>query len=96
MTNERLASVTEILIRTTTAHSEFEKTVLKGVYDEAWADWYAEKALEYGFNEALGSILSAAALSKQFTDLNEERKKLNPELNWAAYTAKRLVELFDQ
>lgn len=96
MPAEKIAKVTDILARTTAAHSEYEKTVLKGVYDEAWADWYAEKALELGFNEALGSYLSAAALSKQLTDLNDERKKLTPEPGWAAYTAQRLVELFSE
>ena len=90
MPAEKIAKVTDILARTTAAHSEYEKTVLKGVYDEAWADWYAEKGLE------LGSYVSAAALSKQLTDLNDERKKLTPEPGWAAYTAQRLVELFSE
>ena len=70
--------------------------MLKGVYDEAWADWYAEKALELGFNEVLGGYLSASSLSKQFMDLNEERKKLSPEPAWVEYTAQRLVELFGE
>lgn len=39
LTAEQLA---DLLKRAAEAHHEYETTELKGVHDEAWAEWYAD------------------------------------------------------
>ena len=40
-TYESVEDLAEALRRAEAAHGEHEKTVLGGVYDENWPDWYA-------------------------------------------------------
>ena len=44
----------DLLYRTSSAHGEYETTELNGVYDVAWADWYADWAIRNGLNSLIG------------------------------------------
>lgn len=86
----------DLLQRTGSAHGEYETTELNGVYDDAWADWYADWAIGKGLNNFLGTSFSTAEFSRVLTDLNEELKKATTEEGWAQFTARRLAETYRQ
>jgi hypothetical protein len=91
---EQIQQVTHLLYRAGAAHGEYEANVLNGLYDEQWHEWYAQWAVENGLNEFLGTEVSSDYLGGLLYDLNEEHKESDKSLDWAHYTANRLVEMF--
>jgi hypothetical protein len=94
MTAERIESINALLAEAEEAHGRFEGTELGGVYDEEWARWYAEYAVEHGIEERLGHGVSAEGLAKFLADSFAEFKRADPPPTepWAAYTARRIAE----
>jgi hypothetical protein len=93
MENERIAAVEAILARTESAHGDYETAELHGVYDQAWAAWYAAYAVDHGIGDALGRTLTAEELAAFFTSSWAERTTSDPDSSatWAAWTATRLA-----
>jgi hypothetical protein len=87
-----LANVTDLLYRTGAAHGQYETTELGGVYDQAWAAWYAGWAIEHGLNDLLGTGYAQEELGRLLTSINEEHKRQSDGLNWAQFTARWLVK----
>ena len=93
MSADRTAAVEAILAATEAAHGAYEATVLHGVYDQAWAAWYAAHAVDHGIGEALGRPIAADQLATAFTTAWEARSASGGATSepWASWMASRLV-----
>jgi hypothetical protein len=94
MTSVGVDAIKELLDQTEEAHGQFETTTLKGVYDQEWARWYAEYAVEHGIGALLGRSVAADELQQflasTFVDLKQAEPK--PTEPWSAYTARRIAD----
>jgi len=86
--------VENLLRRTGAAHGVYETTELNGVYDEAWADWYADWALSNGINNLLGTDFTLEQFSRILTEINQAHKQTDRPEDWASFTARLLVESY--
>jgi hypothetical protein len=93
MTSDHTQAVEALLAETEAAHGVFETTELGGVYDEAWAEWYAAYAVEHGIGDLVGHPVTAAELERFLISSFAEFKGLNPAPTepWAAWTARRVA-----
>ena len=93
MDTDRTAAVEAILAQTEAAHGDYEASELHGVYDDAWATWYALYAVDHGIGEALGRPVSAAGLAALFTSSWAARAATEPGSSeaWGPWMARRLV-----
>jgi hypothetical protein len=93
MPADRTQAVAQLLAATETAHGDFERTELKGVYDENWAEWYAAYAVERGIGDLIGRSVTpdelAGFLSGTFADFKQD--ETTSTQGWAAYTASRIT-----
>ena len=95
MSADRTAAVEAILAATEAAHGAYETAELHGVYDQAWAAWYAAYAVDHGIGEALGRPIAAGELSTLLTAAWAERSASgsggDASEPWASWMARRLV-----
>jgi hypothetical protein len=89
-----ITQIANLLAQAGSAHHNFEQTVLKGVYDEEWPDWYAGHLLEHGLNDLLSQPITRAELGQFLFQSNETRKQQQPEPDWVDYTARDIVTRF--
>ena len=82
-----------LLARASTAHGEFERTELHGVYDQDWPRWYAAYAIEHGLGGLLGHPVATDDLARFLASSNVDLERTEPESrpSWAAYTARRIA-----
>lgn len=73
------------------AHGRYEATELQGVYDEAWASWYAAYVVDHGLAARLGHGVTAAGVGAFLASTFLEFKAAQPSESWAAYTARRMA-----
>jgi hypothetical protein len=92
MTDERTSRVAELLSETASAHHTFEQEELGGERDEQWARWYADRALEHGLADALGSAPSAEQIAGVLTEATADHEREGAEVEWSEYAAGRVVE----
>ena len=85
--------VKHLLIKTVQNHHQYQETQLKGEYNTAWSDWYANFLLENGLVELWGRDISqddlAALLNQLDVDYNSEQR----EENWPIYYAAKMVAM---
>jgi hypothetical protein len=93
MTTDRAAALEALLAETEAAHGVYEKTELKGVYDQDWPRWYAEYAVDHGVGALLGHSITADELARFLTASWEEFRQAEPRPSepWTAYMARRLA-----
>jgi hypothetical protein len=93
MTSDPTGAVAALLSETEAAHGVFEATVLGGVYDQAWARWYAAHAVEHGIGALVGHPIAidrlAGFLATSFGEFTATEP--DPSESWAAYAARRIV-----
>lgn len=93
MDRDRVGAIRALLARAEEAHGVYEAAELGGVYDRAWARWYATWAIEHGIGDLLGREVGpdelAALLTAGFAAF--EAADPQPEEGWAAYLAERMV-----
>ena len=89
----RARSVEALLAEAGTAHGEYERTELKGVYDEDWPRWYAAYAIDRGIGDQLDRPLTVDELADFFvrTWAEAQRQDSPPDEPWAAWMARRLT-----
>ncbi len=97
--NNLETQITTLLRRAGSAHGVYETSVLKGVYDQDWAVWYADWALKNGLPELLGTRFEAeqfdaASFGKLLFDINQDHVREGHGLSWAEFTARRLEQMF--
>jgi len=92
MDASRVAAIRRLLEETLEAHGNYETTELGGVYDEAWADWYATYLLDHGLADQLpdATSLDSSAVSAALSQLNDAYRREQPDEDWPPYYAKRL------
>ncbi len=86
-------AITALLLRAEEAHGHYEALDLNGVYDEDWARWYAEFAIESGLAELVGHAAPldrvTALLEGAFADFDAADPK--PTGTWAEYVGRRMA-----
>jgi fructosamine-3-kinase len=92
MTQTNAKEIAALLNRAGEAHHEYEQTVLKGIYDQDWAMWYAEYAIAHGLELLLNQRLTKAQLSLFLSEINQKYNQEQSRQSWAEYTAKKIVE----
>ncbi len=93
MEANRSEAVSALLLETEGAHGLYETAELNGVYDEAWARWYAEYAVDHGLGDLLGRSVDADEVAAVLTKAYAEFQALEPKPGtWATYIAGRLIE----
>ncbi len=89
----RAAEIAQQLHDASSAHFEYETTVLKGVYDQQWGEWYAEYLLAHDWNALFTRAWDANALAETLRQLDREQRERAPQMVWSEYYAQRLAEL---
>lgn len=93
MADDRIETVTALLVETSVAHGKHEEADLGGVYDQAWARWYAAYAVEHGIGALVGHDVTtdqlAQFLAGTFVEFQQTEPK--PTRTMAAYTARRIA-----
>ncbi len=86
-------SLSTLLTEAEDAHGVYETDVLGGVYDEAWAGWYAHYLANHGIGELIGRDVDADELGRVLTETFDEYKAAGVAAreSWADWTARRLV-----
>ncbi|MBC7969657.1 MAG: hypothetical protein H7Z11_05930 [Verrucomicrobia bacterium] len=84
--------VESLLIQAEQAHGQYEQTILNEVYDQDWAIWYANYAIDQGVEKVLNRSFSGERLSQFLSQSYEQYKAEQSQKTWAAYTAQKLVE----
>jgi hypothetical protein len=84
--------VESLLIQAEQAHGQYEQAILNGIYDQDWAIWYASFTIEQGIEKVLNRVPSEEQLSQFLSQSYEQYKAEQSQKNWAAYTARKLVE----
>lgn len=94
MQSDRTSGLRDLLTQAEAAHGVYETTDLGGVYDAAWAAWYASFLVDRGIGDVLGREIAVdrlgAFLSSAFDDLRAIDP--TPTESWAAYTARRIED----
>jgi hypothetical protein len=92
MSSDRIEAIDALLERTAAAHVVYEAAELHGVYDQAWATWYAAYAVEHGIGASIGHEVTADRLAAFLASTNTDYEQTPPESRptWAAYTARRI------
>ncbi len=89
---EKITELTHLLQRAGAAHGEYETTILNGVYDENWPQWYAQWAIEHGLNDLLFQPFEVQKFSQVLFEINEAHKASDQRYGWAEFTARSLAE----
>lgn len=83
--------LTELLNEAQRAHGSYEATELKGVFDEAWPQWYGAYAVDHGLSDILGREVTADSagdhLGRAYAEYESADPK--PDATWAEYIAER-------
>jgi hypothetical protein len=89
----RAERVSALLTEAETAHGVYETAVLGGVYDQAWAEWYAGYAIEHGIGELVGRPVTAERLAAFLVESFDAFKGAEPKPTepWAAWIARRIT-----
>jgi hypothetical protein len=94
MTNpENVKNIAALLIQAGSAHHVYEQTVLKGVYDQDWPNWYADYLVQHALNSLLTRPLSVAEVSQLLASSTEQHKVVHSTQSWADYTAAHFANI---
>lgn len=94
---DRVEAVTDLLTQAELHHGAYEAHDLGGVYDQDWARWYAEFAIEHGLNDIFGHRVPLDQVAPFLARTYGEFEQLDPKPDtgeWAGYIARRMVEDF--
>lgn len=91
MNHERIS---KLLSQAAAAHHVFEETVLKGVPDQEWPDWYAAYVIENRMNELLPQPVAVPQLGQFLAESNQRYEQAGKPGTWAEFTAADLVSQF--
>ncbi len=94
MSPDRVENVAALLGDAENAHGVYERTELNGVYDEAWASWYATWLTGHGLGQLLGRPVDTDELARFLATTFGELKAAQPKPaeSWATWTARRIVD----
>lgn len=86
-------AVAALLRETETAHGAYETTVLGGVFDDAWAAWYAAYLLDHGLGDLLpgAASLDAGSLTATLARLAADYERGDQTSPWPDDYARGIV-----
>ncbi len=84
--------IAALLTQAGNAHHIYEQTVLKGVYDEDWATWYADYLIQNGLGTLLNQPMTTGQLSQFFNAGYAVYQREGATQSWADYTAQQLAD----
>ncbi len=91
-THDNTAQLTALLEEAEEAHGVYETNELDGVYDEAWAIWYARYAVDNGIGALVGRDLTSEELASYLMTSFADFTAASPaDESWAAYTGRRIL-----
>lgn len=86
------AALEHLFNETEAAHGRYERSELGGVYDEDWADWYAHRLIERGYNHLVSdTTVDEEGLSALLVRLFELYKASGSGETWSAYFARAII-----
>ncbi|MCY6493512.1 hypothetical protein [Leptolyngbya sp. GGD] len=88
----KTSTIALLLTQAGQAHHDYEKSVLKGVYDQDWARWYAEYVIQNGLSECLEQEVTVQQVSQFFIQSYEAYKGKKSGETWADYTAREMQQ----
>lgn len=89
----KTSAIALLLTQAGQAHHDYEQSVLKGVYDQDWADWYAEYVIQNGLIKLLEQEITVQQVSQFFTQSYEAYKGKKSGESWAEYTAREIQQM---
>jgi hypothetical protein len=94
MTNpENIKNITTLLTQAGSAHHVYEQTVLNGVYDQDWSNWYADYLVQHALNSLLPRSLNVAEVSQLLASSTAQYKAADSSQSWAEYTAAHFANI---
>jgi hypothetical protein len=89
---ESVAAIERLLVEAKTAHGDYERTQLNGVYDEEWPRWYSGFLIEHGLAEAVGRAVNVDQLAALLAESWEvqQRSAATKTQTWESFTARHL------
>lgn len=90
MADDRVEEIAALLEQVGQAHGQYEATELHGVYDQAWARWYAGHAVEQGISALIGHAVTVDQLAQFLATAFADYKRDGITEDWAIYTAQRI------
>ncbi len=93
MAANQQAALEHLLNETEAAHGRYERTELGGIYDDRWADWYARRLIDHGYNHLVGDeTADEDGVSALLTDLFERYKVSGSGEKWSTYFARVIFD----
>lgn len=89
--NDNKNQIVELLNETSKAHYKYEQDILNGVFDDEWANWYAEYLVHNGLNELLKEPMKEEELTQNLIDWNEQFENSPDHKNWSEFNATKFV-----
>lgn len=87
----RRAALVQRLSAANAAHGEYEKTVLHGVYDEQWPEWYAAYLIDRGWNELFARVWNVDELSAALRQADAAYRAAASNVSWQEFYAARFA-----
>lgn len=94
MNQTATTQIEALLLQSEQAHGQYERSVLNGVYDQNWATWYAQYAIDRNIEKCLNRQLSIEQLSQFLSRSYDQYKAERSQQSWATYIAEKLVKEF--
>jgi hypothetical protein len=92
MAEERVEAIRALLVETEEAHGRYESTELGGVYDQAWARWYAGYAVDRGIADLVGHQVDPDRLAEFLASGFAEFEAAATDESWPEHTARRIAD----
>ncbi len=73
------------------AHGEYETKSLNGVYDQQWADWYAQYLIENGWNDQFSQKWTAPQLAEALRQADTNHRTDPSKPAWSKFYAARFA-----
>ena len=96
MADQSESAVAALLREAEAAHGEYETTVLDGVRDEEWAEWYAAYLLDHGLEDLLPDAgdMEMNDLATLLERYDADYRREQPAWPWPEAYAQQLVAAF--
>ncbi|MBV7327184.1 hypothetical protein KFU94_02770 [Chloroflexi bacterium TSY] len=86
--------ILDLLKQAGSAHHTYEQTVLKGVYDQEWAIWYAKYIVDNGINDLLSQSLTAEQMGDLLEETNTLHGQTDQSQSWPEFASRIIAERF--
>lgn len=94
--DQRAAQFAELLKQASGAHFEYETTELHGVYDQQWAEWYAQHLVNHGVNNVLNCAWTVDQWASKLRRADASHRANASDQPWLAYYVDYLQREADQ